>query len=121
MPTALRKTGISVVGAVPDGTHFCVFYETKEDLLDFWSPFFKPGWKTMNIVSGWFMTRSVWKQAAKALREVVSEFDRRLAVGDIEIVPHSLWNLKDGSFDLQGLINRWTKKINQLERKVAKA
>jgi hypothetical protein len=30
----MRKTGIEVVGDMPWGTHFCLFYESKEDLLD---------------------------------------------------------------------------------------
>ena len=34
MATEMRKTGIDVVGDMPWGTHFCLFYETKEDLLD---------------------------------------------------------------------------------------
>ena len=41
MATELRNTGISVVGDVPWGTHFCTFYETTQDLLDILVPFFK--------------------------------------------------------------------------------
>jgi hypothetical protein len=32
--TETRKTGIDVVGDMPWGTHFCLFYETKKDLLE---------------------------------------------------------------------------------------
>jgi hypothetical protein len=41
--TELRDTGISAVGALPWGAHFCHFYETKEDLLDILIPYFKVG------------------------------------------------------------------------------
>ena len=34
MATEMRKSGIDVIGDMPWGTHFCLFYETKEDLLD---------------------------------------------------------------------------------------
>ena len=34
MAAELRKTGIDFIGDVPWGTHFCHFYETKDDLLD---------------------------------------------------------------------------------------
>ena len=34
MTTEMRKSGIDVVGDMPWGTHVCLFYETKEDLLD---------------------------------------------------------------------------------------
>src|ERR1700731_2003231 len=44
--TELRKTGIGVVGDVPWGTHFFMFYETKEDLLDTLVPYFKAGLET---------------------------------------------------------------------------
>src|SRR5258708_15113764 len=44
--TELRKTGIGVVGDVPWGTHFFMFYETKQDLLDTLVPYFKAGLET---------------------------------------------------------------------------
>src|SRR5258707_383766 len=43
--TELRKTGIGVVGDVPWGTHFFMFYETKQDLLDTLVPYFKAGFQ----------------------------------------------------------------------------
>lgn len=43
MATELRKTGINAVGDVPWGTHFCSFYESKQDLLDTLVPYFKAG------------------------------------------------------------------------------
>ena len=43
MNTPARKTGIGVVGDIPWGTHFFLFYETKEDLLDSLVPYFKAG------------------------------------------------------------------------------
>jgi hypothetical protein len=41
--TALRPTGIDVVGDKPWGTHFCHFYEAGRDLLDTLVPYFKAG------------------------------------------------------------------------------
>jgi hypothetical protein len=32
--TEMRKTVVDVVGDVPWGTHFCLFYETRADLLE---------------------------------------------------------------------------------------
>jgi hypothetical protein len=40
MTTALRNTGIEPVGEMPWGTHFCHFYETRDDLLETLLPFF---------------------------------------------------------------------------------
>ena len=39
----LRKTGLPVVGEMPWGSHFRIFYETKKDLRDILVPFFKAG------------------------------------------------------------------------------
>ena len=41
MATNLRKMGFHVKSQIPWGTHFCLFYETKEDLLDTLVPYFK--------------------------------------------------------------------------------
>ncbi|NQT00384.1 MAG: MEDS domain-containing protein [Planctomycetes bacterium] len=43
MEAKLRKTSIDVVGNVPWGTHFCQFYQTKEDLIGILVPYFKAG------------------------------------------------------------------------------
>ena len=39
----LRRTGIGAVGDVPWGTHFFLFYEAKEDLLETLVPYFYAG------------------------------------------------------------------------------
>jgi len=43
MSPELVNTGIDVMGAVPWGTHFCQFYQTREDLLDTLVPYFEAG------------------------------------------------------------------------------
>ncbi len=39
----MRKSGIELVDDLPWGTHFCQFYETKEDLLTTLIPYFRAG------------------------------------------------------------------------------
>src|SRR5246127_1798226 len=39
----MRRSGISAVGDRPWGTHFCNFYESREDLLDMLLSYFKAG------------------------------------------------------------------------------
>jgi hypothetical protein len=41
--TEMRKTGVDVVGDVPWGTHFCLFYETRADLLETVASYCKAG------------------------------------------------------------------------------
>ena len=43
MAADIRKSGIDVLGDLPWGEHFCLFYETKGDLLEAVVPYFKAG------------------------------------------------------------------------------
>jgi PAS domain S-box-containing protein len=109
----LRKSGIEVVGDVPWGTHFCLFYETKEDLIDVLMPYFKAGLED-NEFCMWVTSEPLTEEESKnAMRKVVPNFDRYLKRGQMEIVPHSKWYLKDGSFNMQRVLDGWIDKLNQ--------
>jgi len=83
--TQLRKSGIGVVGDVPWGSHFCMFYETKEDLLDMLVPYFKAGLENKEVCL-WVVSEPLTEEEAEnALQEAVPEFDRYLADFSIEI------------------------------------
>ena len=41
-----RKTGIGVVGDRPWGAHLCLFYETKQDLLEMVVPYLEAGFES---------------------------------------------------------------------------
>jgi PAS domain S-box-containing protein len=113
MAAELRKTGISVVGDMPWGTHVCHFYETKQDLLDILLPYFKAGLEH-NEFCVWVICEPLSEEEARnSLRHAVPAADRHLAAGDIEIVPHTQWYLKDGVFDQQWVINGWHEKLAQ--------
>jgi hypothetical protein len=43
MKSSVRQSGIDILGPAPWGTHFCMFYQTKGDLLDILIPYFKAG------------------------------------------------------------------------------
>ncbi|KKM75836.1 hypothetical protein LCGC14_1386150, partial [marine sediment metagenome] len=43
MTETTRKIGIEVLEDCPWGTHICLFYENKEDLLETLVPYFKAG------------------------------------------------------------------------------
>jgi signal transduction histidine kinase len=103
------------VGDVPWGTHFCYFYETSEDLLDILIPYFKTGLEN-NELCMWIVCDPVTEvDGRQALRNAVPEFDRRLAAGDIEILPHSQWCLRDGIFDGERVIAGWKEKLGRAQ------
>ena len=138
MTTELRKTGIRVVGNIRWGTHFCHFYETKEDLLDILVPYFKAGLEN-NEFCIWVVADPLGEEEARnALRQALPDADQHLAAGRIEIVPHTVlltsaqlaysaerieiiphteWYLKDGSFVAERVINGWREKLAEALRK----
>ncbi len=113
MATELRKTGISAVGDVPWGTHFCHFYETKQDLLDILIPYFKAGLENNEFCIWVAFTPLTVEEATNALRGAVPQFEHYLSKGDILILPHSEWYLKDGTFDLNRVIANWSEKLSR--------
>ncbi len=109
----LRKSGIEVVGDVSWGVHLCLFYETKEDLIDVLVPYFKAGLEN-NEFCMWVTSEPLTEEEAKdAMRKVVPNFDRYLKRGQIEIVPYTDWYLRGGAFNLERVLDGWIDKLDQ--------
>jgi C4-dicarboxylate-specific signal transduction histidine kinase len=110
--TQLRKTGIGVVGDVPCGTHFFMFYETKEDLLDTLVPYFKAGLEAGELCL-WAVSEPLTEEEARtAMRKAVPEFDRYLADRTIEIVRGKQCYYPGGVLDLQRALRTWAEKAD---------
>jgi PAS domain S-box-containing protein len=115
MAKELRETGISVVGEMPWGTHFCYFYETKEDLLDILIPYFKIGLEN-NEFCLWVISNSelvTMQEATSALRKALPDLNRHLAERRIEMVAHDDWFLSAGAFDFSRVANRFKEKLDE--------
>jgi C4-dicarboxylate-specific signal transduction histidine kinase len=111
MTTALRQTGIEPVGEMPWGTHFCHFYETKDDLLETLLPFFKAGLES-NEFCAWVISEplneaEVWK----ALDRTVPDFDRYVSSHSIELLSARDVYLAGGEIDLHRIIGNWSAKL----------
>ena len=111
MTNEMRKTGIDVVGDMPWGTHFCLFYETKDDILDTLVSYCKAGLESEEFCL-WVVSEPVTVDEAKhALNQAVPELDRYLAGHSIEIVSAREWYLQDGTFDLKRVIGAWHEQL----------
>jgi DNA-binding CsgD family transcriptional regulator len=109
--SALRKTGIRFVGDMPWGAHLCIFYETKEDLLDTLLCFFEAGLEN-NEFCLWAVSEPITEEDAKTyLRRAIPKFDERLAAGQIEILSGYEWYLEGDQFDLTRIISGWSEKL----------
>lgn len=112
MTVALRKTGVSVLGEMPWESHVCMFYESKEDLLDTVVPYFKAGLES-NEFCLWAPSEPVTlEEAHAALGRGIPGFARHLAAGDMEILPGREWYLKGDDFDLNRITTAWEKKLH---------
>jgi C4-dicarboxylate-specific signal transduction histidine kinase len=108
----LRKTGIGVVGDVPWGSHFFMFYETKEDLLDTLVPYFKAGLDSGELCL-WVVSEPLTEEeASNALRKAVPEFEHYLADRSIEIVGGRRLYLSGNDPDLRRVIRTWAAKTD---------
>ena len=106
-----RKTGIDVVGDMPWGTHFCLFYETKEDLLDTLIPYCKAGLESGEFCLWIVADPLTVEEATDALKKAVPGFSRYLADSSIEIVSARDWYLSGGTFDLKRVTAGWLEKL----------
>ncbi|MDX6611235.1 MAG: hypothetical protein QOD75_421 [Blastocatellia bacterium] len=115
MAIELRKTGLSVVGDVPWGTHFCHFYETKEDLLETLVPYFKAGLES-NEYCLWVVSESeliTVAEAKQALAQAVPDLERHLTAGNIEIRDAQDWYLEKNGFNLERVTSAWDAKLKR--------
>jgi signal transduction histidine kinase/PAS domain-containing protein len=111
MVTEMRKTGVDVVGDIPWGTHFCLFYETRTDLLETLVSYCKVGFENQEFCL-WVVAEPLTGEDARlALERAVPGFDQYLAHQSIEIVTAREWYLQDGAFDLNRVIRSWSEKL----------
>lgn len=112
MVESLRQTGIEPIGPVAWGTHFCLFFRTKQDLLDVLVPYFKAGLEN-NEFCMWVTAEPLDAgEAQQALAAAMPGFDRYLAAGQIEILPFSAWHTRGGAFDSERVLLGWQQKLD---------
>ena len=112
MATEMRKIGIDVVGDVSAwGAHFCLFYETKDDLLDTLISYCKSGLESGEYCL-WIVAEPLRiEEVTDALKGAVPAVDRYLADSRLEIVSARDWFLKGQTFDGKRLIAAWYEKL----------
>jgi PAS domain-containing protein len=111
MTTEMRKTGIEVVGDMPWGAHFCLFYETQADLLETLVSYCKAGLQSHEFCL-WVVAEPLTEEEARhALKQAIPAFDHYVVDQSIEIVPAREWYLQDGTFDLNRVVSGWNEKL----------
>ncbi len=106
-----RDSGIALLGGLPWGTHFCQFYNSGDDLIEILAAYFQAGLKN-NEYCMW-VTSPVLSvsQASNAMAAAIPDFGRYQTAGQIEIIPHTEWYLKDGYFDADRVLAGWVSRL----------
>jgi len=112
-----RKTGNDIVGDLSWGTHLCLFYQTKGDLIDILVPYFKAGLES-NEFCMWVTSEPLRVEEAKtSLRWAIGNLDEYVKKGQIEILDSSEYCCESGKSDTDKALQEWLGKEKQaLER-----
>lgn len=87
------ESGIPALGAIPWGSHFCNFYQTRSDLADCVVPFFRAGLAN-NEACFWVTSDPLnARDAKRLLGNVQSDLADREACGQMMIVDFADWYL----------------------------
>jgi signal transduction histidine kinase len=109
----LRSTGIGVVGDVPWGTHFFLFHETKEDLIDACIPYFRAGLESGELCM-WVIGDPLTEEEVRyCLRDAIPHFDDYFESRCIEIVRGREWYMTGDDLDLEKVTKGWKQKIER--------
>jgi signal transduction histidine kinase len=112
-PAPLRKTGLDVLGERPWGTHFCVFYETNDDLVEMLIPYFKAGIENREFCF-WVLADDLTEDDARsALSRALPRSDRHLIEKNIEFLGSEECYLKGGAFNLDRVTAEWGERLNR--------
>ena len=109
----LRSTGIGVVGDVPWGTHFFLFHETKEDLIDACIPYFRAGLESGELCM-WAIGDPLTEEEVRyCLRDAIPHFDDYFESRSIEILRGREWYMTGDDLDLEKVTKGWKQKIER--------
>jgi hypothetical protein len=108
----LRRTGLDVLGDRPWGSHFCLFFDTKSDLLEILVPYFRTGLAHSEFCF-WVLAPPLNEDdARRALYRAIPASDRHLIDRQMEFIPCEECYLNDGVFDLDRVTSEWGARLN---------
>jgi C4-dicarboxylate-specific signal transduction histidine kinase len=109
----LRQTGIGVVGDVPWGTHFFLFHETEEDLIDACLPYLQAGLENRELCM-WVIADPLTEEEVRyCLKHTIPGFDDYFESRSIEIVRGREWYMKGDELDLERVTRGWKQKTDR--------
>lgn len=112
-----RRIGIPGVEKSTWGDHLCVFFNSKDELLNLVVPYMKAGLEA-NEFCMWITGDPVKEnEAFEALQSVLPNAHRYLADKQLKILSYRQWYLTSGVFDAEIVLNNWVSKAHHAEAK----
>jgi hypothetical protein len=109
----LRQTGIDVVGEVPWGTHFFLFHETEEDLVEACVPYLRAGLENQELCM-WVIADPLTEEEVRyCLKHTIPGFDDYFERRSIEIVRGREWYMTGDDLDLERVTQGWKRKMDR--------
>jgi C4-dicarboxylate-specific signal transduction histidine kinase len=109
----LRQTGIGVVGDVPWGTHFFLFHETEQDLIDACLPYLRAGLENRELCM-WVIADPLTEEEVRyCLKHTIPRFDDYFESRSIEIVRGREWYMRGDELDLERVTRAWKQKTDR--------
>lgn len=112
-----RRLGIPGIGETDWGEHVCVFFHTKDELLNLTVPYIKAGLEDNEFcmwITGGLLTEN---DAFHALEQVLPHAHRYLSQKQLEILPHPQWYMSVGIFDPEIVLQNWVSKARDAQAK----
>jgi PAS domain S-box-containing protein len=91
-----RESGVSLIGALPWGSHFCQFYQSREDLLEILVPYLRAGLQNNELCLWVVNGPQDVEEAGQALQKAVPRFEEYAQRGQVEILSRDQWRSCDG-------------------------
>jgi signal transduction histidine kinase len=109
----LRRTGLDVLGDRPWGSHFCMFFDTKADLLEILVPYFKAGLAN-NEFCFWVLADPLTEDDARdALKRAIPPENRYLIDRQMEFMQDKDCYLSGGTFNLDRVASEWGGRLDR--------
>ena len=117
MSGSLRNSGIAPLGAIPWGTHFCLFYETDADLTEVTVSYLAAGLR-QNELCFWLVATPLTLETARdALRRAVPDLARYDSNGAVRFESAPQWLVPNGSVEIDRINAEWMRLLAESEKK----
>jgi signal transduction histidine kinase len=103
----LRSSGIDIIGDIPWGTHISYLYSPDENLSEVICPYIRDGLVNNELCLFIYSNKYSFDTVKNWLSQYVKGIDNYIDSGQLILLPHTEWYLKNGGFDESRTKQQW--------------